>query len=76
MPTVTKKAKQAINRRLATLQQSTNEVREIEMSNSMQNASKCPHCATAWAANHMIVLEVKEDLEKLKRIRDILSENT
>lgn len=76
MPTITNKAKQAINRRLANLQQSTNEVREVEMSNSMQNASKCPHCATAWAANRLIVLDVNEDLEKLKRIRDILNENT
>lgn len=76
MPTITKNARQAISRRLATLQQSTNEVREVELSQSMQNASKCPHCATAWAANRMIVLEVQEDLEKLKRIRDILNENT
>jgi len=76
MPTVTKKAKQAINRRLASLQQSTGEVREVELAHSMQNASKCPHCATAWAANRMIVLEVREDLENLKRIRDILNENT
>lgn len=76
MSTITNKARQAISRRLAALQQSTNEVREVGMSNSMQNASKCPHCATAWASNRMIVFEVKEDLEKLKRIRDILNENT
>ena len=76
MPTITNKAKQAINRRLAAMQQSTNEVREVELDHSMQNASKCPHCTTAWAANRIIYLEVQEDLEKLKRIRDILNENT
>lgn len=72
MPNITKKAEQAIKRRRTHLKQCTNEVKEIEYNASAENASKCQHCATAWAANQLLVLELQDELKKLNQVRVLL----
>lgn len=69
---ITKKSNVAIDRRFKHLAKCTKEVIHAELGYSAENSSNCLHCATAWAANRMMAIEVQEEMKRIEEIRKIL----